>query len=60
AHYEAVFEAHADFQKAIPKFKAKRNDNLAKATGKHPLVLTKSIVSLFYLGRKNRFTDYTI
>lgn len=60
AHYEAVFQAHADFQKAKPKFKAKRNDNLAKTTGKHPFVLTKSIVSLFYIRRKSIFTDYNI
>jgi len=60
AHYEAVFQAHEDFQKAIPKFQEKRNDNLKKATGKHPLVLTQSIVSSFYLKRKKRFTDYQL
>lgn len=60
AHYEAVFQAHTDFQKAIPKFKAKRNDNLEKSTGKQPFVLTKSIVTLFYLRRKSIFTDYNI
>lgn len=59
-HYEAVFQAHQDFQNSKPKFQKKRIENLKKTTRKHPLVLNKSIVSLFYLGRKNTFTDYNL
>lgn len=59
-HYEAVFQAHQDFQKAIPKFEAKRNENLEKKKRSYHLVLKDSIVTCYYLGRKKRFTDYVI
>ena len=59
-HYEAVFQAHEDFQKAIPKFKSKRDENLKKSTVSSPLVLNNSIGPLFYIKQKKHFTDYTI
>lgn len=60
AHYEAVFQAHQDFQKAIPDFESKRKENLQKKINPQPLVFQKSIVTTYYLGRKTIFKDYQI
>ncbi len=59
AHYDAVTQAHLDFQKAIPEFEEKRRKNLSNKDKECPFVFKKSIVFLFYLGNK-LFTDYKI
>ena len=57
-HYDAVNQAHIDFQKMKPKFEEKRKRNLAAATNKKTLVLNSSLVVSYYLRRKKLFTDY--
>ncbi len=60
AHYEAVFQAHQDFQKMLPLFEKKRKEILTNSTGDQPFVMKKSLVSAFYLKQKKRFGDYDI
>lgn len=58
-HYEAVFQAHQDFQKMLPDYAKKRADNLAKTkTFSEHLIYKKSLVLAFYLGRKKLFGNY--
>ena len=60
AHYEAVFEAHQDFQKLIPKFETKRRENIEKTVKFTTLVYPKSLVWMFYAKGKKFFKDYNL
>lgn len=58
-HYEAVFQAHADFEKALPRYKAIREENLNR-TKQHNTseVYQGSLVIDFYIKQKTLFKDY--
>jgi len=59
-HYDAVNQAHIDFQKMCPSFEQKRQKNLENSNNEDAYVLQQSLVKAFYIHRKTHFTDYAI
>ncbi len=60
AHYDAVNQAHIDFQNMLPKFKLKRKKNIENAVLNCPHILKTSLVTSYYLRCKKSFVDYNI
>ncbi len=59
-HYDAVNQAHIDFQKMLPQFEEKRKKNLDHSKTNSALVMKESLVYTFYLKQKKLFTNYNI